>query len=201
MKPREVLDFWFGAGTRADEVARRQKALWWGGGAAVDAQIRERFSAMHARATQGDLDGWAATASGRLALIIVLDQFSRNLYRGRAEAFAQDPRTLRLAREGIAAGDDRRLPRIRRVFFYMPLEHAEDLHAQRQSVERFIALRDSAPGAVRDTFDFFLDFAWQHYDIVARFGRFPHRNAILGRKSTPAEHEWLQDSGTHFGQR
>lgn len=200
MKPQHVLSFWFGAPGDAVTVAGRQAALWWGGGEAIDAEIRQRFGALHTAAAAGELDTWAVTPAGRLALILVLDQFSRNLYRGRAEAFAQDAKALQLAQAAIAAGADRKLAPIRRVFFYLPLEHAEDLAAQRLCVEKFTALRDGATAAARKTFDFYLDFAWQHYDIIARFGRFPHRNAALGRASTAEETAWLQTSKTHFGQ-
>lgn len=200
MKPQHVLSFWFGGTGDAVTIANRQAGLWWGGDAATDADIRQRFGALHAAAVAGELDHWAVSPSGRLALIIVLDQFSRNLYRRQAAAFAQDGKALQLAQAAIAAGADRKLAPIRRVFLYLPLEHAEDLAAQRLCVEKFTALHNSVAPAVRKTFAFYLDFAWQHYDIIARFGRFPHRNAVLGRAPTPEEAGWLQASKTHFGQ-
>lgn len=197
-KPREVIDFWFGSGTDAVGVAKRQAALWWSGETATDALIRERFGGLHAAAAAGELDAWAATPAGRLALIILLDQFSRNIHRGAAAAFAQDGRAQVLAREGLERGADRNLPRIRRVFFYMPFEHAEDLALQRLSVECFLGLRNGAPAAQRATFDYFLDFAWRHYDVIAKFGRFPHRNAVLGRETTPQEAAFLQEKPGGF---
>lgn len=200
MKPQHVLSFWFGGAGDAVTTAARQAGLWWGGDAATDAEIRRRFGAAHIAAAAGELDHWTATPSGRLALIIVLDQLSRNIHRGQAAAFAQDGKALQLAQTAIVAGEDRKLAPIRRVFCYLPLEHAEDLAAQRLCVEKFTVLRDGASRTAQKTFAFYLDYAWQHYDIIARFGRFPHRNAILSRTSTPEETAWLQTSNTHFGQ-
>ena len=140
-------------------------------------------------------DHWAATARGRLALILLLDQFPRHLYRGRAEAFASDRHALTVALTGIDAGLDRRLDTVERVFFYLPLEHAEDLAVQDRCVGAFAALRAQCPAALEARADQFLDFARQHREVIARFGRFPHRNDTLGRVTTAEERAYLDDGG------
>ncbi|PWK85905.1 DUF924 family protein [Fulvimonas soli] len=186
---REVLAFWF-----AGENASR----WFAADPAFDAAIRARFAATHAAAARGELDGWCATPEGWLALLIVLDQFSRNLYRGDARAFACDARAQALAVAGLARGDDGRLPRPWRAFAYLPLEHAEDPELQRQSVARFRALAEQAPSAERARYDGYLDYALRHGAVVARYGRFPHRNAALGRADTPDERDYLAQPGAGF---
>lgn len=187
-----ILDYWFGQSGSDTEIARRQASLWWRGGSEIDTEIHRRFGALHEQAAQGELDSWLVTPRGRLALIIVLDQFSRNIHRGSARAFAQDERAQALALEALRTGEYRQLRRVERVFLYMPLEHAETLELQRKSVECFTGLRDAAPDDEREVYGYFLEFAWRHYDVVARFGRFPHRNAALGRATTPEEQAFLQ---------
>jgi uncharacterized protein (DUF924 family) len=172
----EVLDFWF------RELTMQQ---WFGGGPALDALIRERFDALHEEATQGRLDAWASTKLGRLALIIVLDQFSRNIHRGTARAFALDGKAQALAAEGIKAGMDETLTFAQRHFFYMPLMHAEDSTLQALSVERFTALSELA--------NYILGFAKAHRDEFERFGRFPGRNKALGRADTAEEARYLAE--------
>jgi len=184
-----VLAFWF-----AEESAAR----WFAGDAAFDAQIRCRFAAVVEAAAEGKLDGWARTPLGWLALLIVLDQFSRNLYRRDARAWAQDARALSLAQAGIARGDDRQLPPLQRVFTYLPLEHAEDLALQDRSVALFEALRAEVGPQQRASFEGFLDYARRHREVIARFGRFPHRNAVLGRASTAEEALYLAQPGAGF---
>lgn len=170
-----VLDFWF------RELGPHD---WFRGGAALDDVVRERFGALHARAEAGALDDWAATPRGRLALIVVLDQFSRHIHRGTARAFACDARAQALAVEGIAAGVDANLTFDERHFFAMPLMHAEDPALQAQSVAYFAALADHAANVLR--------FAQGHRDEIARFGRFAGRNAALGRETTDAERGFLE---------
>lgn len=193
-----VLDFWFGpphadAATRAACAAR-----WFAGEPAFDAAIAQRFAADVAAAARHQRDHWAATARGRLALILLLDQFPRHLYRGRAEAFASDRHALVLALSGIDAGLDRQLDTVERGFFYLPLEHAEDLAVQERCVGEFSALLAQCPAAWEARAAQFLDFARQHHDVIARFGRFPHRNAALGRATTAEERAYL-DAGGGFG--
>lgn len=196
-----VLDYWFGPSGPPAERAERQFPLWFKGGAEADAEIRERFGELHARAVAGELGDWAGTPNGRLALVIVLDQFSRNLGRGTPAAFANDERARSLVLEAIDNGEDRQLDVLERVFLYMPLEHAESIAMQDRCVACFEALLDEAPAAAKKTFLGFLDYAREHRDIVKRFGRFPHRNAILGRTSTQAETEYLSQGGHTFGQQ
>ncbi|MDN5872433.1 MAG: DUF924 domain-containing protein [Nitrococcus sp.] len=195
----EILAFWFGPAAGDAAVAKRQGKLWWSKNARLDATIRDRFAATHQRAARGEIDHWAGTPTGRLALVIVLDQLSRVLYRGGADAFAQDERALALALEAQERGEDRYLRLIERVFLYMPLEHSESLALQQQCVRRFEALlAELAPGEDRAPFKKLLGYARRHRDIIARFGRFPHRNRALGRKSTAAELEFLRQRGSSF---
>lgn len=202
-RARAVLEYWF-ADAVADSTAAAARMRWWFGGdadpAARDAECRERFGALLPEAARGALDAWNATPRGRLALVLVLDQFPRNVHRGRAAAFATDGRALATTRAGLALGHDHALAPLERMFFYMPLQHAEDRDAQAESVERFAALAADAPPELRATLASAHDFAVQHRAIVERFGRFPYRNAPLGRESTAAEREWLAAGGPSFGQ-
>jgi uncharacterized protein (DUF924 family) len=196
--PDAVLEFWF----PTDNA--RANALWWGKNPQLDAEIRDRFGATLAAAKAGQLDDWAATARGRVALIIVLDQLSRNIHRGDPQTYDADEQARALTLEGVALGHDRELPAIQRLFFYMPLEHSEQLEHQERCLELVRGLADDVaaePGvdaARRDRFVGFIDFAIRHRDIVARFGRFPHRNALLGRSSTAEELEFLEQPGSGF---
>lgn len=193
-----VLEFWFGTATDADAIARAQSGLWWGKNAATDATIRERFGSLHAQVRGGGHSEWGRTATGRLALILVIDQFSRNMYRDDPRAFADDPMARRWCVEGLASGQDRELPPIQRVFFYLPLEHSEALEDQLRCVALMEALAAAAPAGERELFDGYVGFARAHARIIERFGRFPHRNAILGRTSTPEETAFLREPNSAF---
>lgn len=187
---KDILDFWFAEGP---DTPRR---AWFLKDEAFDADIRTRFGALVAPAREGTLDGWAATPEGALALMILLDQFPRNLFRGTPEAFASDPHAEQLARRLVLAQRmDLALTPTQRVFLYLPFEHAETMPAQNLSVALFEGLRDSpvhaAPGGA-------IDYAWRHWHVIQRFGRFPHRNAFLGRDSTPAELAYLALPGAGF---
>ena len=182
MDSAAVLSFWFSGG----------KQRWFEQRDETDQAIRERFGDLYAQAVDGRLDAWAQRADSRLALIILLDQFTRNLHRDTGEAWANDPRAQALALEGIERGHDRELLPIQRAFMYMPLMHAEDRALQERSVEQFSALESEAElGFVRH--------AVMHRDIVARFGRFPHRNALLNRTSTEEEAAYLAGGAPTFG--
>lgn len=194
----EVLDYWFGQAPDDAGVLAQKYASWFGPGDAVDAEIRDRFGDLHEEVAAGRFERWLALPRGRLALVIVLDQFSRNLFRGDPRAFEHDGLARAWTDEGLHLGADRALRACERVFAYLPLEHSESLADQQRSVERFRVLRDEAPAALRARFDNFLDYAVRHHDVIARFGRFPHRNAILGRASTPAEDEFLRQPGSSF---
>ncbi|AKU90495.1 DUF924 family protein [Vulgatibacter incomptus] len=197
-RSEEILAHWFGEEPDDWAAPADRHPLWFGGGPQVDEDLRRRFATDVERARAGALDAWKATPRGRLALLILLDQLPRNLFRGTPEAFASDPAALALALEGIDRGDDRALRPIERTFAYLPLEHAEDRGIQARGVACFEALLAEAPERVRKTYESFLDYAVRHRVIVDRFGRFPHRNAILGRKSTPEEEAFLREPGSSF---
>jgi uncharacterized protein (DUF924 family) len=184
-----VLTFWF-------DPAHRDK--WWAGDASFDASIRARFAATVDAAFAGRLADWANTPAGWLALLIVLDQFPRNLYRHDARAWHYDVRAQQLAVWGIDEGHDRQLPPIQRVFAYMPLEHAENAGMQDRCVALFEALCAELPPEEGDRYEEFLDYARRHQAVIARFGRFPHRNALLGRLDTPEEAAYLAEPGAGF---
>ena len=196
--PDSVLAFWFGATGSAAEVAGRQSKLWFGKSSANDQAVVEHFSATLTDATAGRLDHWTNTPRGRLALVIVLDQFPHHIHRDQPQAFATDPQALALSLAVLAAGEDQLLAPIERVFLYLPLEHAESLAMQERSVSLYERLAHEAAAAERALFDSYLDYARKHLDVVARFGRFPHRNTILGRPSTPDELEFLKQPGSRF---
>lgn len=193
-----ILAFWFGGDAGDSATAEAQKKLWWAKDAVIDAEIRERYGALVAAAAGGAHREWAREPRGRLALILLFDQFPRNIYRDTPQAFAHDGLALRLALDGIAAGADRTLRAIERVFFYLPLEHAESMEMQERSVALFTALAAGVPGADRGTFAGFVDYAVRHRDVVHRFGRFPHRNRILGRESSAGEQDFLKQPGSSF---
>jgi len=197
-QPDSVLTFWFGPPGSATEIAGRQRKLWFGKSPENDRAVIERFAATLAAATAGRLDHWAHTPRGRLALVIVLDQFPHHIHRDQPQAFATDPQSLALSLDALAAGEDRQLAPIERVFLYLPLEHAESLELQERSVSLYEQLAHQAAADERALFDGFLDYARKHRDVVARFGRFPHRNVILGRPSTPDELEFLKQPGSRF---
>jgi uncharacterized protein (DUF924 family) len=196
--PESVLAFWFGPTGSATEVAGRQGRLWFGKSPDNDRAVAERFSDTLLAATAGRLDHWAAAPRGRLALVIVLDQFPHHIHRDRPQAFATDPQALAQSLAALDAGEDRQLAPIERVFLYLPLEHAESLDMQERAVSLYENLAQEAASGERALFDNFLDYAIRHRDVVARFGRFPHRNAILGRPSTPDELEFLKQPGSRF---
>lgn len=195
----DVLEWWLGEARRRPEGAAEKTELWWSGGAEVDARVRERFADLLARAARGELDAWGETPEGTLALVLLFDQVPRNVHRGTADAFAHDSRALDLARGLIDAGRDAALSPIEHVFLRMPFEHAEDLAMQERCLAEMEALARSCPPEWREKMEGFVDFARRHRDVIARFGRFPHRNAALGRESTPEERAYLED-GERFGQ-
>ncbi len=196
----QVLTFWFGPDSDDPQRIRELSQRWFASDPAFDEQIRERFGALWRKASAGELDHWAETARGRLALILLLDQFSRNIARGTAQAFAQDDMAVRMTLEGLDAGHDVELSPPERAFLLMPLQHAEDPLLQERSVVEFRRLLDSSPTAWRKMLSENLAFAEEHRDIVRRFGRFPHRNQVLGRESNKAEKAFLQAGGPRWGQ-
>jgi uncharacterized protein (DUF924 family) len=195
----QVLDFWFGASGADGSLDPAKQKMWFGDGRKYDAEIKERFGALHERAGRGELDGeWTATPRGTMALVVVLDQFSRHIHRGTPASFALDPAAQRLVMAGLDRRLDRELIPAQRAFFYMPLEHAEDLEMQRLGVRCFDGLARIVPEARRKEYEGFLDYAQRHLAIIERFRRFPHRNQVLGRTSTRAEIEFLKQPGSSF---
>jgi uncharacterized protein (DUF924 family) len=190
----EVLSYWFPEDiNNADpEARRRQGERWMHGDPEVDREISERFGQVLEQARRGELDHWADTPRGRLALTVVLDQFSRNVYRGSLLSYAQDEKALELALEGIDAGMDRELSPMERIFFWMPLGHSEDLALQERVVHHQEEEAANAPPHLRAMAEFGISQAKGARDVIARFGRHPHRNEILGRASTPEELEYLR---------
>jgi len=193
-----VLEFWFGTMTDgvADVVVRRR---WFANDRDFDALCATQFATLLDAAADGRLSHWPATPRGCLALILVTDQFSRQIHRGSARAFATDSRALACAKDGVAVGYDRELGPDERSFFYLPFEHSESRIDQHTSVGLFSQLAADAPSIHRGRALETLDFALRHRDIVLRFGRFPHRNAVLGRASTADEIEFLR-TASRFGQ-
>lgn len=185
-----VLDFWFGSPGSPVHGSKRRE--WFAKDAAFDEEIRRRFLALHASAALGECDRWAATPRELLALVIVLDQFSRNLYRDDPRAFTQDERALSAAKILLENGWDAQLAPLERQFAYLPFEHAEDPAEQDRSVALFASLEgfEETRGLT--------EWAEKHRVIVRRFGRFPHRNAVLGRESTPDEVAFLKEPGSRF---
>jgi uncharacterized protein (DUF924 family) len=186
--PAAVLDFWFG-----NPLCSEPRSEWFRKDEAFDALIRSRFGTTVDAALHGALLDWDSSASGALARIVVLDQFTRNSFRGSARAFAGDTLALAAAQALVAAGRDRALTPLQRWFVYLPFEHAEDRAAQQQSMQLFSALAAEHPG-VADA----REWAHKHAAVIARFGRYPHRNAILGRVSTPEELAFLAEPGSSF---
>jgi uncharacterized protein (DUF924 family) len=204
-RANEVLEFWFGRGPwNAERLAERSR-FWFGAGdaaeavAARDAMIRSTLEPMLERAARGEFASWAASPKRRLALIILFDQVPRNAYRGSAAAFAFDREALALTVEGMQLAADAALDPVERIFFYLPLEHAESMEAQDAALAAFARLVAEAPPDLKAFCEYTLTFARGHREVIAKFGRYPYRNAVLGRQSTPAELEWLATADT-FGQ-
>lgn len=183
-----LLEFWFGP----PDAAAEARAVWFAPDPAFDETLRHRFGALQARAGRGELDHWADTVPGALALVLLLDQLPRNLNRGLAAAFACDAKARAVARHAVSRGLDQALPPVQRQFLYLPFEHSESLAEQEEAVRLFAALPE---GSFRDNC---VDFARRHHAIVARFGRFPHRNRALARPSTADEEEFLKEPGSSF---
>ena len=195
-----VLAFWFREQELSAPQIDRRMDIWFGEDATFDHEIQHEFSDDVELASEGKLDHWADDPRGRLALIILLDQFRRNIHRNTAKAFELDRLALKLCVEGAMQKKDRGLTPIQRAFFYMPLQHAESRKVQAKSVELFSRLAEAVSPTYRETFLTMAQFAELHHDIIDRFGRFPHRNNVLGRDNTPEEDEFLAGDVPDFGQ-
>jgi len=197
--PEDVLAFWFAGSATSPRLARRRQTVWFKASADFDRSCRKRFTATVEGALAGGLRSWAREPRSRLALILLLDQLPRNIWRGCAQAFAGDARAQALARDGLRRLLDRPLSPVERLFFIMPLQHAESRVLQAQSLRLHRRLLREA-GAFAPIARSALKSAREHRDIVARFGRFPHRNRALGRTSSPAEQAFLEARNRRFGQ-
>lgn len=189
MTSQDILNFWF---------SELKPAQWFNGGPAVDDLIRNRFEPLIDTIASGAHMDWLATAQGKLASILVLDQFPRNLYRATAQAFAYDDQALKITLDGIARGEDMTLGVHERAFFYLPLEHREEQSFQDRSLERFANLTLCASDDEKKAARSYLTYAWRHYAIIAQFGRYPHRNRALGRPSTDEEITFLAGPNSSF---
>lgn len=195
-----VLEFWFREQAMTAPQIDRRMDIWFGEDELFDLECKKEFSVDIGRASAGELDHWAEDPRGRLALILLLDQFRRNIYRNTADAFAMDKAALKLCVEGARNKKDKGLTPIQQAFFYMPLQHAESLKAQEMAVEIYNRLAGAVSATYRETFETMATFAELHRDIIERFGRFPHRNQLLSRENTPEEDEYLAGDAPDFGQ-
>ncbi|WP_404938084.1 DUF924 domain-containing protein [Pseudomonas sp. JDS08PS003] len=193
-----LLDWWFGSADKPADIVAEKGLLWFGKRDSQDLEARERFGALVEQALAGGLTGWAQSPQGWLALVLLLDQLPRMIYRDTPKAFSGDTRAQALVAQGIAADLDRQLPAMQRSFIYLVFEHCEHLAVQNEGVSRFAALHDAQPEEDRPVFADHLDYAERHQKVIARFGRFPHRNAILGRESTAQELAFLREPGSRF---
>ena len=194
MVPEDVLQYWFGEAVRSPEEAKRRASMWFAATPAVDEEMRARFTDTHRWASKGKLDTWAQTPRGRLALVVLLDQFSRNLHRGSSRAFENDSKALGYARDALDAKEDLQLAPLERAFLYLPFEHSENLFDQERAVSLFEALEKEGG----EGFHPFTEYSRRHCEIIRRFGRFPHRNAALGRTSTAEELRFLEQPNSSF---
>lgn len=186
----EILEFWFGKPDEEDYGKPRK--VWFIKNPEFDQEVRSRFLPVYQQAAAGELDDWKTSAQGCLALIILLDQFPRNMFRGQAQAFATDSQALAYAKHAVERGFDQELLPIQRQFIYLPFEHSENLDDQHQCIALFSTLNDY-PECVSG-----VDYAHRHFEVIQRFGRFPHRNKILGRETTPEEAEFLNQPASSF---
>lgn len=195
-----ILAFWFKEHALSAPQIDRRMDTWFGEDPAFDEEIRARFADDVALACDGKLDHWAEEPNGRLALILLIDQFRRNIYRNTADAFSKDKLALKLCVEGAMEKKDKGLAPIQKVFFYMPLQHAESRKVQAKSVELYNRLAESVSPTYQETFLTVAQFAELHKDIIDQFGRFPHRNKLLNRENTQEENEYLAGDSPDFGQ-
>jgi len=188
-----ILKFWFGRIEETIVPTENRARIWFGESPEVDAEIKSRFNSELEKATHGDYLSWEADSHGQLALIIVLDQFSRHIHRGDSKAFEQDDYALSICQRGIEHHMDHDLTLMERVFYYFPLLHAEHLQYQEEGIRCYEMLVELAFPETRIIYESFFKFANHHYNIIRRFGRFPQRNEILGRESTPEELKYLEE--------
>lgn len=196
-----ILSFWFKEQDLSAPQIDHRMETWFGADSVFDLEIEKEFVDDVAAACDGKLDHWAAEPRGRLALILLIDQFRRNIYRNTAEAFSKDQLALKLCVEGAVQKKDKGLAPIEKVFFYMPLQHTESRKVQAKSAKLFNRLAESVSKTYRETFLTVAQFAELHKDIIDQFGRFPHRNTLLNRENTAEENEYLATDSPDFGQK
>jgi uncharacterized protein (DUF924 family) len=196
--PESLLDFWFGEDLDDPRAVAECASVWFGSNDDFDDRIRERFAELPDAAGRGDLDAWRIHPRSTLALVLALDQLPRNLFRDTPQAFAYDAAALETARWAISRGMDAQLNPLEAVFLYLPLEHDENPTSQMECVSLCRAVAARAPSALVQPFESFVSFAERHRSVIERFGRFPHRNRILGRASTPEEIAYLNEGGETF---
>jgi uncharacterized protein (DUF924 family) len=186
----EILNFWFGH--PSDPNYGKERKIWFKKDSAFDQEVKSRFLNAYTQAATGQLNHWQTSPEGCLALILLLDQFPRNMFRGQPQAFATDDKALAIAKHAVNRGFDQQLIAVQRWFIYLPFEHSEAIEDQRQALTLFSTLSDDPQSQAA------IDFAHRHFEVIERFGRFPHRNKILGRPSTPEEKEFLKQRGSSF---
>jgi uncharacterized protein (DUF924 family) len=196
----DIIEFWFGDALDSPESARNKSRFWYLSNPDTDNEIRRQFGPTLEAAYKGDLSGWELAPEGALALVILLDQFSRNLYRGDARAYSGDELALTIAKRAVQSGRDLKLPGLYRLFLYHPFHHAEQLADQESAVALFQAVEDQAPLHWREFLHGFTKYAVHHRDVIARFDRFPHRNKTLRRSNTEKEQTYLDDDARSYGQ-
>jgi uncharacterized protein (DUF924 family) len=196
----EIVTFWLGASLESPDAAAARRDWWYKGGAAVDEDIRARFGHLMPQACAGELMAWQATPNGALALILLLDQFTRNIYRNTQQAYGGDARAFEVVTRAIELKLDRALPPVSRIWLYHPFHHSEDVGEQDRGIGLLNGLRRDAASEWQPYVERSIEGWSRHRDIVVRFGRFPHRNAVLSRRSTEAEDEFLKTNGEAFGQ-
>ncbi len=198
--PQDVIDYFIGDAADSADAAKEMFTLWFKKSDATDTVIRDRFQPLLETLSAGPLaQEWAARgAQERLAAVIVLDQFSRNMFRNSPRTFAQDALALKLAIECVEAGEDKELSEMGRMFMYLPFEHSEDINHQAKAVRLFSILRDEARDPFKEMVENTLSYAHEHRDVIAKFGRFPHRNAVVMRANTPEEEAYLATPGSGF---
>jgi uncharacterized protein (DUF924 family) len=194
----DIIEYWFGSATENLQVMAEQSSLWWKKDPEIDTHIKDQFELYLFKLINGELDGWRGEPHGYLAMMILADQFSRNMYRDTANSFATDVLAVSLSLEGIENKKDIDLRLVERIFFYMPLMHAESLDMQDKALRLFEKIVDLASDEEKKSFQANLDYSKQHRDIIFRFKRFPHRNRILDRQSTEEEIEFLKQPGSSF---
>ena len=195
----DLLDYWFAGAEESPQLAGERGRFWFGSSDEVDAEICERFGGRVRAAMRGELGGWLETPRGTVALLLLLDQFTRNVFRGTSEAFSADPLALEVASSLIDSGREEELPWVYRALLHLPFEHSESIHDQRRCVELCRAAAAAAPPEWKELMTGYIQWSVGHLEVVERFGRFPHRNEVLGRESAPEEVEYLENA-ERYGQ-